>query len=465
MQHLMLFIIIVLTGNASRAQSLTTRLQDAVKILEADAQMKHAIMSFYVMDTKTGKPVYTKNAEIGLVPASCQKVITSVAALDLLGPDYRYKTELSYDGYIEKGILHGNIYLSGSGDPSFGSWRYASTKEDFILQHIVSQIKRTGIQSIEGRILSDNGKWGSATIPDGWIWQDIGNYYGAGSSRLNWRENQYDLILKSGNKIGDVCTIVSTSPKLLMSELRSEVLTAEKSSGDNAFIYLPPFASSGFVRGTIPSGQSAFRISGSFPNSAAQLKFTIKEALERSGIRIQKQGDFTSSSEVAGPLTSVFTFVSPSLDSINYWFLNKSVNLYGEAFIKTIAAEKSEMGTTEKGLDIVTYFWSQRGIEKSAMHLMDGSGLSPQNRVTTTALVNVMLYARSRPWFNSFYNALPLINGIKMKSGSIGGARSYTGYIKSAAGNEYCFAVIINNYDGSSSEIVRKIWKLLDMLK
>lgn len=464
MKGLLLFIGI-LTGYTSRAQSLTTRLQDAVKILEADTQLKHAMLSFYVVDSKTGKTVYAKNAEIGLAPASCQKIITSVAALDLLGPDYRYKTELTYDGNIENGILKGNVHLTGSGDPSFGSWRYTSTREHLVLQNIVSQIKKAGVTNIQGQLLTNDGRWGTATIPDGWIWQDIGNYYGAGSSRLNWRENQYDLILKSGNKIGDTCPIVSTSPKLRLAELRSEVITAEKGSGDNAFIYLPPYARFGFVRGTIPSGQSAFRISGSFPNSAAQLKATIEETLERSGITMEKVDNSLSISDGGRHLTPVCTFLSPPLDSINYWFLNKSINLYGEALVKTMAVEKSGVGTTEKGLDIVNYFWSQRGIEKSAMHIVDGSGLSPQNRVTATALVNVMLYARTRPWFPSFYNALPMINAIKMKSGSIGGARSYTGFIKSAAGSEYSFAMIINNYDGSPSEIVRKMWRLLDILK
>ncbi|MEJ7739087.1 MAG: D-alanyl-D-alanine carboxypeptidase/D-alanyl-D-alanine-endopeptidase [Chitinophagaceae bacterium] len=462
--HYLWLSILLLTGYASVAQSMISRLQDAVKMLEADGQLKHGILSIYVADSKTGKSVYAKNAEIGLAPASCQKVITSVAAFELLGTNYRYQTELSYDGSIENGILKGNLHLTGSGDPSFGSWRYASTKEDLILQQIVNQVKKAGIRKIQGQLLTANGKWGSETIPDGWIWQDIGNYYGAGSSSLNWRENQYDLILKSGN-IGDTCAIVSARPKLWMAELRSEVTAAAKGSGDNAFIYLPPYATAGFVRGTIPSGESAFLISGSFPNSAVQLKLTIEETLQRSGVSIEKQGSTLSSSNGARLTTLMYKFGSPPLDSINYWFLNKSVNLYGEALIKTMAVEKSGSGKTEKGLEIVNDFWSQRGIEKSAIHIVDGSGLSPQNRVTTTALVNVMLYARSRPWFTSFYNALPLINGIKMKSGSIGGSRSYTGYIKSAGGSEYSFAIIINNYNGSASEIVRKIWKLLDVMK
>lgn len=463
MERLIICIFYLTSVYASVSQTITIRLENAVKNLEADPQMKHAIISLYIVDGKTGKPVFDKNSQTGLAPASSQKVITSAAAFELLGSDYRYKTELSYDGKIENGVLRGNLHLLGSGDPTLGSWRFQSTKEEELLSKWINHIKNAGIKRIEGVILGDDS-WGSATIPDGWIWQDIGNYYGAGASSLNWRENQYDLKLRSGNKIGDTCEMVSTSPKLYNADLICEVTAAGKGSGDNAYIYLPPYSNNGFVRGTIPQGETAFTISGSFPNSMIQLVFTLGEALNRSGINI-KMGEGRTSYPPLVKGNVLSTQLSPPLDSINYWFLQKSINLYGEALIKTIGMEKGGVGTTTKGVDVIKYFWSQRGIDKSAINIVDGSGLSPQNRVTTDALVKVMQYARSSPWFNSFYNALPDINSIRMKSGSIGGAKSYTGYIKSKDGKEYTFAVIVNNYDGSAGEMVRKMWRVLDVLK
>ena len=162
---------------------------------------------------------------------------------------------------------------------------------------------------------------------------------------------------------------------------------------------------------------------------------------------------------------TLFTYFSPTLDSINYWFLQKSINLYGEAFVKTIAFEKTGYGAADSGISIIKEFWKERGIAKPALKMIDGSGLSPANRVTTHALVTVMQYAKKQNWFNSFYNALPLQNGIKMKSGYIGGVRSYTGYIKSGSGTEYTFSFIINNFDGSPGAVREKMWKLLDILK
>lgn len=122
-------------------------------------------------------------------------------------------------------------------------------------------------------------------------------------------------------------------------------------------------------------------------------------------------------------------------------------------------------GATDSGVNVVKNFWSKKGIDPRSMNIIDGSGLSPSNRVTTAALVNVLQYAKKQTWFPSFYNALPEINGIKMKSGSIGGVVSYTGFVKSKSGVEYVFAFIVNNFDGNANELRKKMWELLDLLK
>ncbi len=110
---------------------------------------------------------------------------------------------------------------------------------------------------------------------------------------------------------------------------------------------------------------------------------------------------------------------SPVLDSINYWFMRKSVNLYGETLVKTLAYEKNAKAVTEDGLDIMKEFWKNKGIDPASLRMIDGSGLSPQNRVTTSSLVKVLQYARSRPWFTQYINAFPEYNKMKLKSGTI----------------------------------------------
>ena len=447
-------------------QTISQKLNAAIAKLEADSQFKHGTISLYVVD-KTGKIIFNKNSQMGLAPASCQKVITSSTAFELLGKDYTYKTKLGYDGKIENGILKGTIYIIGSGDPTLGSWRYSSTKENVVLASFIKAIKAQGIQKINGLILGDDRIWGTQKIPDGWIWQDIGNYYGAGASGLNWRENQYDLILKSGISSGNPVQIKATRPKFLPGiHLINELTSAERGSGDNTYIYLAPDADAGFVRGTIPINEDSFVVSGSMPDGGKLLAATVYQNVSDGNLYPDNNVYYLKGKSKWNKPDSIFyTHTSPPLDSIMYWFLKKSINLYGEALVKTIGYEKSKIGSTDEGVKIIKDFWAQKGIERSSLKIIDGSGLSPANRVTTKALVTLMLYAKDQPWFSSFYYDLPEINDIKMKDGYINGVRSYTGFIKSKEGTEYIFSFIVNNFDGSASAVREKMWKVLDILK
>lgn len=443
----------------SSGQITDTRFQSAYKTLENDEMFKHAIVSLYVVNNKTGEPFFSSNIETGLAPASCQKVITAATALDLLQPGYRYKTDFSYSGVITNGVLDGNIIIRGYGDPTFGSWRYANTRESNINVLFRQAVTKEKIQKISGRIVADETAWQGEAIPDGWIWQDIGSYYGAGARAINWRENQYDLFLKSGKKIGDTVQLVGTEPPDIAGfSLRSLATSAAKGTGDNAYIYFPLNKMEGKVRGTIPINEEKFSISGSLPHPALQMTASLEKNL--------LHGNDSAKRNTSNCATHLFyTYTSPPLDSIIFWFLKKSVNLYGESLIKTLGFEKLQQGTTDSGVSVVQRYWESKGIESSALHIIDGSGLSPANRVTTSSLVTIMEYAKKQTWFNAFYKALPEINGIKMKSGSIGGVVSYTGYIHSKTGSEYTFAFIINNYDGTPAIVRKKMWELLDLLK
>ncbi len=455
--------------NPSFAQTLKDDLGKAINSLEKDEQFRHAILSMYVVDAKTGIPMFEKNADYGLAPASCQKVLTSISSLSLLGHDYKFKTELGYDGVIDKGRLNGNIYVIGYGDPSLGSWRWKTTTEDVVMKQLTTALSKKGIKNINGNLFGYDRKWESNFTPDGWIWQDIGNYYGAGASALNWRENQYDLFLEAGDKIGAPARIKKTNPVLESTGLYCEVKTAAKGSGDNAYIYLPPYSNAGYVRGTIPLGENNFMIAGALPDPGGQLIYRLAEILKDSVPGALFAGSFNGievdKKDLPIKPVVLFTRFSPPLDSLNYWFLKKSINLYGESFLKAIAYEKNGFGSTDSGVALIKNFWKDKGIDPSAINIMDGSGLSPASRVTTNALVTAMQYARDKPWFPSFYNALPEMNGIRMKDGYINGVRSYTGYIKSKSGREYTFSFIANNFSGNPGTVREKIWKLLDILK
>ena len=133
--------------------------------------------------------------------------------------------------------------------------------------------------------------------------------------------------------------------------------------------------------------------------------------------------------------------------------------------VKTFSMQQNGNYELDNGITIMKKFWEKNGIGNSEINIADGSGLSPANRVTTMALVKAMEYARRRPWFDAFYDALPEYNGMKMKSGTIGGAKSFTGYVRSKAGKQYVFAIVVNNFNGSASQIVEKMYGILNLLK
>lgn len=446
------------------AQSITQKLQNAFTTFEKDSQLKYAISSLYVIDAKTGQVVFDKNSRIGLAPASTQKIITSVTAFELLGKDYRYKTEFGYIGNINDT----DLFIKGSFDPTFGSWRWKSTKEDSVISRIIGAIKKMKVRNYGSIVVNDPDMEG-VVIPDGWIWQDIGNYYGAGAESLNWRENQFDLILKSGIIRGEKVSIADIIPKLYSVEFTSYVTAAGKGTGDNAYIYLPIGSQQASVRGTIPVGEDRFSISGAIPSGRNQFLMTLTDSLKRTGV-LNNDEVKTINKKEWGKSSPVWvhnfhTEYSPTLDSIIYWFLKKSINLYGEALVKTFAYEKAEFGSTDTGVAIVKKFWKGKGMDEYEIGIVDGSGLSPLNRVTTHSQVEILKYAKTKDWFSYFQNALPEYNGMTMKSGTIHGVKGFCGYHKARNGKEYIFSFLVNNYNGSASALVSKMYKVLDVLK
>ncbi|MEO6948500.1 MAG: D-alanyl-D-alanine carboxypeptidase/D-alanyl-D-alanine-endopeptidase, partial [Ginsengibacter sp.] len=404
------------------------------------------------------------NTQTGLAPASTQKIITSATAYALLGKDYRYKTTLGYTGKISNGILQGDIIIKGSGDPTLGSWRYDGRKEENIIAAFKNAISQAGITGITGHVLTDSDLWTDEVTPDGWTWQDIGSYYGAGARALNWNENQYDLFLKSGDSVNDPVNIAGTSPSFIVGlPLKSMAITAAKGTGDNAYIYFPFATEYGYVRGTIPAGETRFKISGATPHPDRQLAIALESSLKNTTPETIAKENINFS--VNGKPNYFFTYSSPTLDSISYWFLKKSINLYGEAFIKTLGYETYQSGGTKKGVQVVQDFWKKQNIEPYSLNIMDGSGLSPSNRITTEVLMQVLLYSKKQPWFSGYFEGFPVINGIKMKSGSIKDVLAYTGFITNEKKEEFAFAFIINNYNGNGNAMRRKMWKLLDVLK
>lgn len=451
----MLTMVLIPGFQQSYAQTLTQKLTKAFAQFEQDPQLKYAISSLYVTEPAGGKVIFAGNATTGLAPASTQKLITSAASLDVLGKDFRFTTYFALE--------ENTLYIFPSGDPTLGSERWENTKAAALFERIITWLTAQNAKIDTLVIIKDNRA--SQDIPDGWVWQDIGNYYGAGAAPLNWRENQFGLLLQSGKQVGDPVRIMGTDPQLYEYQLASEVYSAAKGSGDNAYIYFPLTGKTGSVKGTIPVNETAFVISGALPSGAQQFAGELSGKLITTGLSDALIVRESTKERSFREFKNIRAEKSPSLDSIVYWFNKKSINLYGEALLKAIGLKEAAYASTDTGVSRIRRFWKQKGLDENEINIVDGSGLSPLNRVTTHSEVQVLAYAQKQPWFPVLLNSLPVYNGIKMKSGTIKDVKGFTGYHTSREGKTYLFSFLVNNYNGSSASLIRKMYRVLDLLK
>lgn len=468
MRYLFSFILCFLISNVS-AQSLKQRIANAYQKFASDEQLAFGSASLTVLNAETGEVVFSANGNTGLASASTLKTITSATAYHLLGKDFKWETTLGYTGTISAdGTLSGDLIVTGSGDPSLGSERYEQTKSTIILKRWTDAVSRAGIRRISGRIIADDRLFGTQTLPGGWPWQDIGNYYGAGPSTLTWRENQFDLVFKPG-RVGEPTSLLRTEPDMSYLKIVNEVSTGKAGTGDNVYAYSAPYSSVVYLRGTYGVDLKKV-ISASVPDPAFDLAQSLRNSLKSVGVAT---GSVSTARELDSEMlpfqpasTILDSYSSPSLEKIVYWFNQKSINLYGEHLIKTIAWKQGKDITTLEGVKVMKTFWNRKlGIDENAMNIYDGSGLSPANRITTMAMAQILQSVKREPWFSSFYESLPVYNNMRMKSGSISDVIAYTGYQTSSGGAPLVFSIMMNNYSGSSSSARQKLFNVLNVLK
>lgn len=441
------------------AQNVAQSLETATKKLLSSSPAYSANVSIYVAD-ENGNFVYENNGNKGLSTASTQKIFTAAAALETLGKDFQYVTNVNFSGTLSGGNLNGDLFITSTGDPTLGSWRYEGYKPENFKQKLIKSLKDRGISSISGDLIIDDLYFDFQTVPGGWPWNDLGNYYGAGVWGVNWRENQFDLQMANGD-------IKKSNIDLPNVKWVNEVRTG--GSSDQSLIFTAPHSDVALINGTLPS--KAVTVSGATPNPPLTLAEEIKIWLKEAGIEFKGKITATSQQRIEGQKISfapknnlLMEYKSPTLDKIVFWFMRKSVNLYGETLVKTLGKEKKNEGSFDAGISYLKEFWKSKGINAAMINFADGSGLSPQNYVAARAEVQSLLWSQKQPWFKEFFEGFPTqANGMKMKSGTMKDTKSFAGYHTAKNGKKYVFAIIINNYQGGN--ISNALFEVLNELK
>ncbi|MDQ2177626.1 D-alanyl-D-alanine carboxypeptidase/D-alanyl-D-alanine-endopeptidase [Marinifilum sp. D714] len=464
---LLLFAFVVWGFSCTSQKTTNNKIQQFVDEFTADSCFYSAGIGIIIKDVEKGKILAQHNSKLALTPASSQKLVTTASALEILGGDYQFKTLIETDGNIENRKLKGNLIITGGGDPTLES-KYFESQQN-IANRIASKLKKLNISTINGNILVDNSYF-KPSIPRTWIWEDIGNYYGAVPNAINYRDNMYTLYFKSG-KAGNKTKIWKTVPHNTGLEFDNQVLSSEINR-DLAYIFGGNTSNLRRIEGSIPQNRNEFKVKGAFLHPEFALLDDLKSELKNNNIRVLNQK--------IKPRTNrkkLFEIPSPKLKEIVYWTNQKSVNLFADQLLFEIAQKKNEKADWKTGTNTINEFWKAKGIETKYQNLLDGSGLSHFNAISAEFFSQILTDMYHSKNYDAFLSSLPvagksgtlkyfgkgseLVNNWKAKTGSMTGVRTFCGYLKNSEGKTYIVCILINNHHCSSKELNNKLLKLL----
>lgn len=487
----LLVAILVLTASFPRLAPAQAPYSESVAAEELAATIEEtlgtdtyegAFWGIQIVNLRSGTVLYSQNASRNFVPASNVKLLTSAAALDQLGPEYRYRTDVFVDGPIEDGVLKGNLIVRGSGDPTIGGHEQ---KEDptQVFRRWADSLKALGITHISGNIIGDDSRMDETPLGHGWSWSDITYAYAAEIGGLVFNENTVDLRVR-GRDVGQPASIewdpFNTDYVTVLNRSRTVPWRTEDDEEYQRTI-----------------GTNTIHVTTTVhPNRTEQESITItdptlyfvhvlREALLREGISVG--GTPADLDETASPVRygsdavrSVASYTSKPLAQITRTLNHESQNLYAEQLLRTLAVEVPpetdedlDPGSSALGVKAVRETLAAAEVDTSRIQLVDGSGLSRQNLVQPQSIVRLLQYMwthRDPAASSAFYDSLPKGGeegtleyrfqgnaparaNVRAKTGTLSNTSSLSGYVTSERGTPLAFSVFCNHHLAESGQV------------
>lgn len=451
--------------------SILTFAKSPLDGLVNNSLLQNANISLLVRDVATNTTVCEYHSKNSVVPASTMKLVTTATALELLGADFRFQTKLEMDGKVSAdGVLNGNLYIRGGGDPTLGSEKLGDTT---FLVKWVEAIKNRGIRKINGRVIADAGLFDDEGVNPKWTWEDMGNYYAAGIYGISYLDNTYRLVLRSGS-VGTTPTVLRVVPEIANLKIDNRLMSSSISF-DSAYFYGAPHSDYRTVTGEIPANRAEFVTKGDIPNPALLLAQHFSDRLIQNDVAVRDLP--TDSIDRASERTTIYTHDSPPLSEIITETNVRSNNLYAECVFKYLALQNKAVATNAEAVQVIKAFWKSKGLSVDQLFMYDGSGLSPSDAVSAQFFVELLSYMQTKSLnkdvffrslpvagengtLKSFLLKTPLQGKVHAKSGTISRVKSYAGYIDNK-GKQLVFALLINNPNGSSKAVTRKMEEFL----
>lgn len=413
-----------------------------------------------------------------LNPASTMKAVTSGAALMQLGAGYRWETNIVYTGRISKGVLDGDLYIIGGGDPMLGSNDADAEPIDQTFCQWLKFLQDKGVKEISGDIVGD-GSWieGMREHPS-WSYDDIGTYYGTCVSGLNFYENMQQFSVSTvGIEQGQAPVISPAYPDTPWMEWSYDCTTGAEGSGDRLYLYTSDLGTRGVMRGTYGAGRDGkIYCRNNYPERSLAHEFG--KYLEQNGIQVKGSAvgitdarDSRSGKNVSSQLFVLGSTYSPALGTVISRTNKDSNNMYAELLMRTIGYEtcgSTEIKASASAMEGVISGRVGPIIIPQDIIISDGCGLSTQDRLTPEWMCDFLRDMKNNcPDFDVYLNSLVKYSSrCYLKTGSFTGCRCLCGYIlpSKAGGKTIVFSIMVNNSEMRVSDIDREEKKLLDEL-
>lgn len=403
----------------------------------------------WIHDLRWGYDLVNANIDKSLIPASVMKSVTCASLLNLAGSDERFATEIAVTGNITDSILDGNLVVHAIGDPTIES-QYFEDNAGFT-DSIVTALKRMGISRITGDVIIDESAFPDATTPPGWMAEDIPWYYGARLQGANIHDNKFSLSLPSKKTVPEVPDL-----KFQFLSPKKRRVKIDRKDGSETII----------VTGNTRRGVNE-TLAMPYPRKA--MRAEILSGLDRAGITVSKGKPGDSLRE-----TVIYTHHSPSFGEIMQSLMHRSDNLMAEGMLRAIAPG----GTRAQAITEENNVWAMQGISAHGVKIVDGSGLSRDNRLTARFLGNINRQMLAEEFGNEFVTLFPLagrdgtmkyflrdtpLEGrVAMKTGSMKGVQSYSGYLLDEEGKPtHLLVFIANGFRCSRTALKNDIQRLL----
>lgn len=467
-------------------------LTDQINSIIYGRGMNNSVWGIQIKNLQSGEILFESNAFSPVIPASNMKLYTTAAALELLGPHYRYQTDVFLRGQISNGALEGDIIVKGVGDPTFGRSDNKAELEKTFTDWAYS-LKNMGIYTINGNLVGDDSFFDDDAFGKDWKESDKKQWYGAEMGALMYHNNVTDIVVKYGGR--------GKKAQLELQPKTDNLILVNETGGEEKYLQVDAeFQKDGKqvirVRGNYTDTQT-LRYPVPVRNSTRYFLDVMKRVFSQNGIQIMGQTigvdelPFRPIYRRNSDMQRFATHLSPELQEILKEINKESNNQYAENLLKTIGAYNSESvwdgidvpATTAAGSEVVRKFCERIGIELNDYYFADGSGLSRFNRVTPTGTIKLLEYFWHHPDTeirNAFYNSLSIggVDGttkrrmrgtmaqgnVRAKTGYINEVRALSGYLRTAYNTPIAFSLICNDHSLSKDAIDRVIDKVMVLL-